>query len=234
VADVVSPELAQHFATVARAMHAEDDPAHTYQRITESAVELVPGCDHAAISLVLRTGRVRTVATTGDVPAAVDTIQYETQQGPCLSAIREHETFLIEDLRTADLWPRFSSRAAAETGVRSVLSMRLFAEDDTLGALNLYSREPAAFGEHARNIGTVLAAHAAVAMVAARVQERAENLDVALQTNRIIGVAIGITMARTGLTLQAALTLLTTTSQNRNIKLHDLAETIVETGEPPS
>jgi hypothetical protein len=63
-------------------MHAEDDPTHTYQRITEPAVELVPGCDHAAISLVLRTGRVRTVASTGDVPAAVDTIQYETQQDP--------------------------------------------------------------------------------------------------------------------------------------------------------
>src|SRR6476661_7117106 len=53
-----------------------------------------------------------------------------------------------DDVGSDERWPAFSRRAAEETGVRSMLSFRLFVQGDTIGALNLYSRRPAAFDLH--------------------------------------------------------------------------------------
>jgi GAF domain len=122
-------------------------------RISRAAVETVDGCDHAAISLVHRHRAIDTVAATDEVPTRVDAIQYEVGQGPCLNAIAEHEVFLADDLADDERWPNFSHRAVEETGVRSMLSFRLFLQDDTLGALNLYSRDVQAFDEHAPAVG---------------------------------------------------------------------------------
>ncbi|MET0187650.1 MAG: GAF and ANTAR domain-containing protein, partial [Pseudonocardia sediminis] len=175
-----------------------------------------------------------TVAATDDVPVRVDAIQYELGEGPCVGAMTDHEIYLIDDLATEPRWPRFSRRAAAETGVASMLSFRLFLEEDTIGALNLFSRTVAAFTAHDRDVGAVLAAHAAVAMAAARQRERAEQLDTALATSRRIGIAMGVLMARRSVTEQRAFDLLREESQHRNTKLRDVAEAVVATGELPT
>ena len=148
------------------------------------------------------------MAATDEVPPRVDAIQYETGQGPCLQAMAEHAAYLIDDLGADERWPAFSRRAAEETGVRSMLSFRLFVEEDTIGALNLYSRHPAAFDDHDCAVVTVLAAHAAIAMSAAREQERAEQLEDALRSSREIGMAMGVLMGRTGATEDEAFALL--------------------------
>src|SRR3712207_9089476 len=88
-------------------------------------------------------------------------MQDAVQEGPCLDAVWEHETVRIDDMRTDTRWPRFAAEAAA-LGVLSSLSLQLFVEGDNLGALNLYARQPHAFGEESEDVGLVLAAHAAV------------------------------------------------------------------------
>lgn len=226
-------DLAGVFADIARQLQAEDSPEKVQDRISRAAVDTVDGCDHAAISLVHRRGAVDTVAATDDVPTRVDALQYEVGQGPCLNAIAEHEVFLVDDLAADDRWPAFSHRAAEETGVRSMLSFRLFVRDDTFGALNLYSRKVRAFDEHASAVGTVLAAHAAIAMQAAREHDRAEQLGQAVESNREIGMAMGVIMARGGMTQKDAFAVLLRASQHLNRKLRDVAAEVVETGEVP-
>ena len=226
-------DLAQVFADIARQLQAEDTPEKVQERICRAAVDTVDGCDHAAISVVHRHGVIETVGATDDVPHQVDAIQYEVDQGPCLNAIREHEVFLIDDLVNDERWPSFSHRAAEETGVRSMLSFRLFLEEDVLGALNLYSRKVEAFDEHACAVGTVLAAHAAIAMQAARERERADQLDQARATTGEIGMAMGVIMARGRMTQEEAFEVLRRASQHLNRKLRDVAAELVETGQLP-
>jgi GAF domain-containing protein len=48
-----------------------------------------------------------------------------------------------------------------------MLSFRLFIADDLLGALNLHAARPGAFTDTDATVGELLAAHAAVAVVAA-------------------------------------------------------------------
>ena len=61
-------------------------------------------------------------------------------------------------------------------------------------------------------------------------EDRAANLERALATNRRIGIAIGILMCQRQLTEDQAIALLKTQSQHRNIKMRELAETVIFTG----
>jgi GAF domain-containing protein len=224
---------AEIFARIARQLEAETSPEATRDRITEAAVHTVHGCDHAAISIIRRRGGIETVAATDDVPSRVDSIQYQVGQGPGLQAIAEHVTLVIDDLAGDERWPAFSHRAVEETGVRSMLSFRLFLRGDTLGALSLYSRRPSAFDDHARAVGAVLAAHAAIALSAAQDRERADQLEDALRSSREIGMAMGVLMGRTGVTQDEAFALLRRTSQQLHRKLREVAAEVVETGQLP-
>jgi len=114
-----------------------------------------------------------------------------------------------------------------------VLAYRLFTEADTLGALNLYSRERAAFDDEAEAIGTVLAAHAALAFARAREREQISGLEQAVASNRSIGMAIGILMAIRRIGQDEAFDLLRTVSQRTNRKLREIADEVVHTGQLP-
>ncbi len=62
-------------------------------------------------------------------------------------------------------------------------------------------------------------------------EERIDGLGAALESNRRIGLALGIVMAREGLTEDAAFRRLRQASNVRNLKMRDLAEVVVYTGQ---
>jgi GAF domain-containing protein len=224
--------LAAQFAAVARALESEPTVEATLGRIVEIARLIVPGCHHAGIT-VLRRGKPETPAATDAVSAAVDAVQYETGEGPCLSAIVTADLFRTGDLAAETRWPKFSRPAVERTGVRSVLAYRLFTEEDTLGALNLYSRERDAFGDDSVGVGTILTAHAALAFARARERAQISGLEQAVASNRAIGMAIGILMAIGHVGQDEAFDLLRTVSQRTNRKLREIADDVVHTGQLP-
>ncbi|HVF15162.1 MAG TPA: GAF and ANTAR domain-containing protein, partial [Acidimicrobiales bacterium] len=208
-------ELAGTFAEVARVLLGEDDVEKTLERICRLAVETVDGCQTAGISIA--SGKeVTSRSRTDEVPRVVDTIQSETQEGPCVDAIKEHEVFMTGRLSREQRWPNFASRAHDETGVESILSLRLFADDRTLGSLNLYSRQVDAFDDHDVAVGSVFAAHAAVALASARHQA---DLELKAEGRNVIGMAKGIVMARQHVSEAEAFDILRRASQRMNVKL---------------
>jgi DNA-binding response OmpR family regulator len=64
-----------------------------------------------------------------------------------------------------------------------------------------------------------------------RAEEKAANLERALASNRQIGAAMGILMARHRLTDDQAFDMLRKASQHRHVKLRDVAEEVTMTGE---
>ena len=219
--------VARDMADVARELEAESTPHETWQRICELAVKQIVGCEAAGISMVYSHGRIDTPVGTADVVQRVDQIQYETGQGPCLDAIREHDVFRTGDLAREDRWPDFAQRAAAETGVRSMLSFQLFVQDDVLGGLNLYSGQVDAFTDRDQSVGSLFVAHAALAMSNAQEHEHNVQLEAALESSRTIGVALGVLMAQQDVDRNTAFQILSSASQRSNVKLRDLAEQIV-------
>jgi transcriptional regulator with GAF, ATPase, and Fis domain len=221
---------ADAFAEIARALLAEGDVQHTLQKICDLAVETIDGCDHAGISF-LKGRKVDTPAASDDVPRKVDAIQYEVAEGPCLDAIRDNHVFETGDLGHERRWPHFATRAQEETGITSMLCFRLFVAGDTLGALNLYSKANDAFGEESRTVGLVFASHAAVALSNAM---HGEQMEEALQSRDLIGQAKGMLMAREGVSAEQAFDMLRRASQRLNVKLRDVAQSMVDGSPSPA
>lgn len=224
----------ESFAELARQLAAKPTLADTLQAIVEHAAATVPGAEEASITVKHRAARYQTVAATGELPRLVDALQYRYLEGPCLQAIEDHHVFRTDDLRSEPRWPRFAAQATAATEAISMMSHRLFLEDaDTIGALNLYARKPAAFAVLDVTALDDLATHCAIALTAAAEHEQNQNLRVALDTNRDIGVAMGILMATKLVTKQQSFDALRITSQHTHRKLHQVALDVIETGELP-
>jgi GAF domain-containing protein len=189
----------------------------------------VPNAEDCGISYVIGRSRVEPRASTSDLPRAVDLLQTELAEGPCLDAVWEQEVVGVDDLGNDDRWPRFAERAAA-LGVGSMLCFQLFVEGDRLGALNLYSRSAGAFDAEGQDIGLVFASHAAVALAGA---EHEQNLRAAMTNRDHIGQAKGILMERYKLTAEQAFDVLARVSQELNRKLGDVAREVSDTGAVP-
>ena len=224
-----SVRLAEVFGEIARTLIAAGDVQATLDEILRLAVSTIDGAESAAISLVAKRV-VTTRAASSDAARAVDAIQYETGEGPCLDAIRDHEVFRTDELAAERRWPNFAQRATEATGIVSMLSIRLFIDGDTMGALSLYSAGKSAFADDALAIASVFAAHAAVALSTAR--EHA-GLQEALGSRDLIGQAKGILMTREGITAKQAFAELAAASQHLNRKLRDVADDVATTGELP-
>jgi hypothetical protein len=213
-------------ADAARELAREPSVATTLERVVELCTDAVSGCDHAAISVV-EGGQIRNLAVTDPALLTLDRLQVELAEGPCFEALRSHEAVVCNDLAGDSRWPAWSRRALDECGVCSLMSFGLFSSDGSAGALILYSRSEDGFDHEDLLEAQVLAAHASVAL-ATQFKER--QLHQALETRTVIGQATGILIERFGLTPDQAFAVMRRVSQHHNIKLHALAEHLVETG----
>lgn len=233
--DPPSDPSAPRFAEIARSLAAEPDVARTLQRIVDLAVETIDGCEGAGLLIVSR-GQILAGSWSDETVHTIEQLEYEIGEGPCIDAILREATFETDLRDRAARWPTFVAHALA-AGFESILAFRLFAAEDTLGALNLYSRARGAFDEAARAFGGVYAAHAALALAGAQVHEHdvalVSGLHDALVARDVIGQAKGILMATRHVDADAAFALLRATSQDLNVKLRVIAEGVTLTGTLP-
>jgi GAF domain-containing protein len=227
-------EFAFSFSATAQSLFSAGSVADTLSSIVELAVATIEGCDFAGLFL-LDAGVVTTPVRTDPIVAVVDSLQQGTGEGPCLDAIAHRLMFYADDLSRDLRWLHFAPQAA-EAGIRSVLALPL-SVDAQLGALNLYARYPSAFGVMDRARATILASLASLALSAAHSHEDEErrklNLQAALATRETIGEALGILMERERITSNQAFDILRRASQHLHIKLREVAQNLIDTGEDP-
>ncbi|MEU1943036.1 GAF and ANTAR domain-containing protein [Streptomyces sp. NPDC020125] len=221
--------FAERMATMARDLLAQASVEATLERISECAVDLVDGCDAAGI-LMLHGKRAESLAPTDGLVVRSDRLQERLGEGPCYDAARRlggERVFRIRDFtQPEERWPAFVCQAR-DLGIGSMMGFLLYTEQEDLGALNLYSARPAAFTKASETAGWLLASHAAVAFSSART---ADQLQRAIETRHTIGEAMGILMERLKITEDDAFALMRRVSQERNVKLRDLARQICESG----
>ena len=116
--------------------------------------------------------------------------------------------------------------------VHSALSLPLMLGEHVIGTINAYANSHDAFGEHAVRLGSQFAGPAAVsiynAQLLAGAQERAEQLQQALDSRAVIDQAIGIIRSRSGASAEVAFGRLIRMSQTENVKLRVVAERLVD------
>lgn len=229
MADLPSSSHARALAQAAAALAEKVDPTLTTDRICGLAVELVPPCAHASISIRARRGRPRTLAASSTVAERVDTAQYELGQGPNLTAIDENRTLVLQDLATEGEWPDWIAMAR-EAGIRSLMCVRLIGgRQQTIGAMTLYSESTGPWDEETFELAKLYATHAAIAMNHAQV---ADGLHTALASRHLIGLAQGVLMTRHQLSATQAFAVLQKYSSESNVKVADVARDIVADLDP--
>jgi transcriptional regulator with GAF, ATPase, and Fis domain len=227
-------ESARWFAVLARDLAEQPDRDATVLRLLE-LVTTATGCSAAAIAHLSPQGDLfYGHATDAVLNAEISAISTGTAEGVAWQALHERRMVRVDDLATEQRWPRYTAQMRRRTPVRSALGHCLVVDNLVLGAMLLYSTQPGFFTDDICRFTDVYADHAAIALSRVTEHDRAENLERALDSNRQIGMAIGILMSRYGLTEQAAFDLLRVTSQHRHRKLRDIAAETVFTGELPS
>lgn len=226
----LASELSVVFARMAGLLLSQETVQTSLELITALAHDTIPTSLGSAVSLMDERGHRTTAATSHHPLEAADTLQYELNEGPCLTAWAHRSLVRVDDTRTERRWPRWCG-AVQDLGVVSVLSAPLVTGDLALGAMKVYSAQPAAFGVDAERRLSMVAPQAAVLL--ANVQshqaatEMSEGLRQALRSRDSIATAKGIVMTRDGVDEQTAFEMLVSASQRERSTLHDVAQGII-------
>ncbi|HEY3576359.1 MAG TPA: GAF and ANTAR domain-containing protein [Arthrobacter sp.] len=188
-----------------------------------------PAAMMCAIS-VERAGRTITVASSSEGARRMDEKQYGFDDGPCLTALREGRTVLVEDLGTSERWRRYSE-AVTDDDVASVLAVPIDAGADAGAALNCYARSKDAF--KAATVPAVEAYAASLSRVlrlALRVHRLAflpEGLHGALQSRAVVDAALSLVMAQTHGSREEAAVVLHEMARSNRRQLKQIATDIL-------
>ncbi|GIG20221.1 RNA-binding protein [Cellulomonas chitinilytica] len=225
--------------TELQALLLETPALHEFvEGIAVAAAQHVVPAASATVSMQ-RDGRPYAVAASDPLAAACDQAEYAANDGPCLEAIRRGASIVSDDLTTESRWPQWRA-AASQRGFLSVAAVSRPVRPGVSIALNLYARATSVFDEEAMRTADMYATEIARTMgLYLRGTDQAElnaDLRAAIASRAVIDQAIGVILAQNRCTQDEAMAILRAASQHRNVKLRDIAASIIEavTGGPPS
>jgi ANTAR domain/GAF domain len=181
---------------------------------------------------LLRDRKAATIGWSSESAREVDEIQYRLAQGPCLTAAQEEREVYVPDLFEEDRWGPDYANAVAAHGLRSVLSVPFHLQGEAQAAMNLYSDVPRKFdgdvADRARDYTRQISQALRMAVRFSLHTDSATNLRATLESRTVIDMAVGIVMAQNRCSQEAAVRILTDASSNGNVKLRDIATSLVE------
>lgn len=188
------------------------------------ARDSTPAVDHVGVVVRERAGVDRLVAATDDLVGRLLALEDGAAAAPGRAVL---ETDPVVRLEPGDAEPRWSDYLARTRplGLTAQIAVRFEVDDQIVGALHLYSTSSAVPDDETVQMADLFAAHAGLALGHAR---RIENLDAALQSRTVIGLALGMVMQRLDLDQDTAFAYLTRISATTETKLRDVATAMVE------
>jgi transcriptional regulator with GAF, ATPase, and Fis domain len=223
------PEIATGLTELAALMLSVEDVEEALRQLARMAVVVIPDGPSCGIT-VIRDGRPVTVVYAGSIPASVHEAQFELGEGPCLEVIGAKSPVVTQDLTAEHRWPKFCAAAQA-AGAHGVYAHPLEIGGEAVGVLSLYAHERNMFPEKVQQIAMEFVEPAALLLggVLRRVSqtELIAQLRTALSSRAVIDQAIGIIMARRRCGPAEALGVLRKISNDRNIKLREVAASLV-------
>ena len=202
-------------------LETKEDTVKTVAYYARAAVK----ADDAGVMLVHARNKVETMAGTSKEVDRAHQLQAESGEGPCLAAVAGGaEIYVVANTLGDDRWPTWG-KAAAEMGYYSVVSASMHTSTRRIGSLNVYSRSIDAFSDSDVEVMGLLSGHATVAIANAK---KNQELQEALGSRTLIGQAEGILMQAFDIDATRAFSYLRRLSQDQNVKLVRIAESIIE------
>lgn len=229
----------QQWAELLRAA-AEPKSASDSAVLLRQAVELGRDIAPDAVACSVTTidgDRYHTPVSSDDLALDLDRAQYESGDGPCMAAAREHRDHSFDADTDRDRFPGFTEAAIAR-GVRSSISLPLTGPE-LPSAINVYGSSRYAFDAErpqavahllARCVSALLARPELVGQVTA-VPVSADRIEAAQARARLITEAEEALMARGSLSRPDAMTLLIRRSRAQRRSIFEVAHDALRTGE---
>jgi GAF domain-containing protein len=226
---VESSGLAQALARFSAVLLSQESVATTVELVTTLAAKTLPGTAGAGVSLIDELGK-RTTAASDPLVKQADLRQYELDEGPCLTAWRDRVAVRIDDTGAERRWPRWT-QDVGKLGIKAVVSAPMLVADRSIGAIKVYSRQPAAYDEQSEQLLSLFAQQAAILLANAQsyqdAQQLIDQLKVALASRDLIGQAKGVLIAGGARDEETAFGMLVTASQRANMKVREVARQLV-------
>jgi hypothetical protein len=213
------------FSELAQELAAAPNEDARLKVAVEAAVALVARCEHAGITINDKQALITRVSS-DDVVQRANELQHELGEGPCLDVMRDQNTLVSRSLKEDQRWPRWAPRVHADLGVGAMMSLLVYTDRCSFGALSLYAPEGQFLDADDVAVGEAIAAQLAVTIAAER---EIDQLGLAMHNRLIIGQAEGILMATLDITAEQAFDYLRRVSSNSNRKLVDVAAQIAST-----
>ena len=199
--------------------------------VAEAATQLSADGQQVSCSVTLvRRKKAATVASSDERARAMDEVQYAFNDGPCLSAIRYGDTVHVPDLHCETRWPEYLA-VVNQGSLESVLAVPFAVHAEGKAALNLYSDGKDVFSSEAVASAEKFAKEASVSLrLALRIAQLADARDdlvAAMSSRTVIDLAAGAIMGQNHCSQETAMAILKTASSTRNIKLRDVAASVV-------
>jgi GAF domain-containing protein len=179
---------------------------------------------------LVRRKKPATIASSDAYARTMDEIQYGYNDGPCLAAIRGSETVHVPDLRQDHRWPAYAAEVTRE-GIGSILAVPFLGDGDAKAGLNLYSTQPHGFSggdiEHAEKFAIQANTSLGLALRIAQLADARNDLSAAMKSRTTIDLAAGVIMAQNRCSQATAMAILKNASSARNVKLREVAATVV-------
>jgi GAF domain-containing protein len=223
-------DVGQTLRELQQSIEEEEPLEAVLDRLAQTARRTIPDATVAGITVVAE-DETRTTVATDDIIVEIDRVQYAAGDGPCLEAARSRLPVRVRVAEAHERWPAFA-RAAQDAGMLAFLSAPLtIGEEPVLGAVDMYSRDEDAFDSLDESLLNMFTSAASAAIVNAaryrRVRELAEDMAAALTSRAQIDQAKGVLMARHGVDEEAAFQLLVHESQRTNVKVREVARTLL-------
>ncbi|QCB93713.1 GAF and ANTAR domain-containing protein [Cellulomonas shaoxiangyii] len=241
--DLTAEPVAETMERLHGALVQATDVQSVVSAVAHASAALLAG-DAGETSVTLRRGGrgapATAVAWTGERSRRCDEVEYATGAGPCLSAVDEGVTILVQDVAREDRWPAWRDATLAE-GFACSAAFPVRATSDVQVALNVYSERAGCWDDTSVALAEKLAADLGrVLEYSLRLVDlttTTSDLQAALESRAVIDQAIGIVMAQNRCPADEAVQILRRASQARNVKLRDLAQDMVRHvggAEPPA
>lgn len=235
----MTDELALGMSELTATLLTGDDVAESLCAVADIVARMLP--DHPMVGVTLiREHDTIVVGSSGAPALLIEESRFGERDDPCQQAISTARQVSVPDMATEHRWGGYAERMLAH-GVKSIHAQPLSVKGEIVGALSLYSKRPHSFTGRLRRAITLTAEHIgvllAVAIDTTRRAKLTEQLRATLASRSTIDQALGILMAERRCTREAAFAALRGTSQQRNVRVADLAVEIIEVvsgRKPPS
>jgi len=213
-------------------VESEDIRAFLDGMTTHAAATLsrTTGADIACAVTLRRYKRTLTVAGSSETAVILDRIEQDLGHGPCLEAFRTFTTVLLDDTRNDPRWPLYS-RSLEAAGYKSVLGIPVDVGETASACLNFFAPAAGQFTAEAIREATVFTGTAGQALrLILRINTAellADDLKAAMESRTAIDLACGMIMTQNRCTQEQAYKFLLRASNNRNMKVHVVANEII-------